>query len=104
VSLTNRLSQPQKIVVIIALAAALLTLGSYLIGLGGDRTGSFGWYAYAPLNASQSAGGFIVGASTSFWQHGWVRLFIWLVLTAVWALAAVTLLRPPREAPSASQP
>jgi len=87
---------------IIDLGAALLTLGSYLIGLGGGSTVSFGWYAYAPLNAASSGGGLINGDSPSFWQHGWVRLIIWLALTVLWALAAIGILRPARQAPPTS--
>jgi hypothetical protein len=102
VPLTSRLSQPQKIVVVVALGAALLTLGSYLIGLGGGSTASFGWYAYAPLNAASSGGRLITGGSPSFWQHGWVHLIIWLALTLIWALAAIWVLRPARQAPPAS--
>ena len=99
VRITDRLSQPQKIVVVVALGAALLTVGSYLIGLSGGSTVTFGWYAYAPLNAASSGGGLITGDSPSFWQHGWARLIIWLALTVVWALAAIWLLRPARPAP-----
>jgi len=102
VPLTSRLSQPQKIVVVVALGAALLTLGSYLIGLGGGSSVTFGWYAYAPLTANSSGSGLVTGDSPSFWQHGWAHLIIWLALTAVWALAAIWVLRPARQAPPAS--
>jgi hypothetical protein len=45
--LTDRLSQPQRIVVVVALGVACGTAGIYLVNLG--STVSFGWYAYAPL-------------------------------------------------------
>jgi hypothetical protein len=102
VPLTDRLSQPQKIVVVVALGAALLTVGSYLIGLGGGSTVSFGWYAYAPLSAASSGGRLVTGDSPSFWQHDWARLIIWLALTVLWALAAIGILRPARQAPPTS--
>ena len=46
--LTDRLSQPQKIVIVIALGMALGAVGTYLTSPG-NATG-FGWYAYAPLS------------------------------------------------------
>jgi heme/copper-type cytochrome/quinol oxidase subunit 1 len=45
--LTDRLTQPQRIVVVIALGVACGAVGEYLVNLG---TASFGWYAYAPLS------------------------------------------------------
>ncbi len=99
--ITDRLSQPQKIVAVVALGVASLAVGCYLTTLGGS-TATFGWYAYAPLTAGPSAGALFSGEA--FYQHGWFRLMIWIVLTAVWALASVTLLRPARPTPSASQP
>jgi hypothetical protein len=91
VSQTNRLSHPQKIVVVTALGVAFLAAGSYLTSLGSAET--FGWYAYAPLTSASypSAG-----------LPGWARLVIWLALTAAWALAAIWILRPARQAPPAS--
>jgi hypothetical protein len=90
----SRLSQPQKIVVVVALGAALLPLGTYLISLGGGNSVAPGWYAYAPLTASSNAGGLITGPSVPFWQHSWARLLTWLVLTVIWAVAALWVLRP----------
>src|SRR5579875_2503891 len=43
VRFTDRLSQPQKIVVVVAFGIALATAGNYFLSLG-----NFGWYAYAP--------------------------------------------------------
>jgi hypothetical protein len=102
VRITDRLSQPQKIVTIVALGAALLAAGSYLISLAGNSTAAFGWYAYAPLSANSPGSGLVTGAPASFWQHGWVHLIIWLALTLIWALAAIWVLRPARQAPPAS--
>lgn len=89
--LTGRLSQPQRIVVIIALGVACGTAGIYLVSLG--STVSFGWYAYAPL--SQAAYPPHTGPA------GWLRLIIWLALIGLWALASIWVLRPsPEESPS----
>jgi heme/copper-type cytochrome/quinol oxidase subunit 1 len=89
--LTDRLSQPQRIVVVIALGVACGTAGIYLVSLG--STVSFGWYAYAPL--SQAAYPPHAGLA------GWLRLIIWLALIGLWALASIWVLRPsPEESPS----
>jgi heme/copper-type cytochrome/quinol oxidase subunit 1 len=45
--LTDRLSQPQKIVVVIALGVACGAAGNYLVSRGSTVSG---WYAYAPLS------------------------------------------------------
>jgi hypothetical protein len=68
--LTDRLSQPQKIVVVIALGMAFGAAGMYLVNLG--YTAGGGWYAYAPL--SQAAYPPDTGLA------GWLRLIIWLAL------------------------
>ncbi len=87
--LTDRLSQPQKIVVVVALGAALGAAGTYLVGLG--NTAAFGWYAYAPLSQA---------AYPATGLHGWARLLIWLALICLWALLSVRVLRPsPEQAP-----
>jgi heme/copper-type cytochrome/quinol oxidase subunit 1 len=89
--LTDRLSQPQRIVVVIALGVACGTAGIYVVNLG--STVSFGWYAYAPL--SQAAYPPHTGLA------GWLRLIIWLALIGLWALASIRVLRPsPKESPS----
>jgi TRAP-type C4-dicarboxylate transport system permease small subunit len=87
--LTDRLSQPQRIVIVVALGVACAAAGAYLVNLGGN-TASFGWYAYAPL--TQAADLPHTGLP------GWARLIIWLALTGLWALASIRVLRPsPRE-------
>ena len=83
--LTDRLSQPQKIVVVVALGMAFGAVGTYIASLG--NASAFGWYAYAPLTQ-----GVIDPAQTEL--HGWVRLLIWLVLIGLWALLSVRILRP----------
>lgn len=81
--LIDRLSWPQRVVVVVAFGLALGTAGSYLVSLGGGpRTG---WYAYSPLTSSLDAPG--TGLP------GWLRLIIWLALIAVWALASIRVLR-----------
>jgi heme/copper-type cytochrome/quinol oxidase subunit 1 len=86
--LTDRLSQPQRIVVVIALGAACGATGIYLVSLG--SAASFGWYAYAPLSQA--------GYSPHAGLAGWLRLIIWLALIGLWALASVRVLRPNPEA------
>jgi hypothetical protein len=89
VRLTDRLSQPQKIVVVLALGMAFGAAGTYLVGLG--NTSASGWYAYAPLSQA---------AYPATGLHGWARLFIWLALIGLWALLSVRVLRPsPDQAP-----
>ena len=82
--LTDRLSQSQKIVVVIALGMACAAAGLYLVHLG-NTVGS-GWYAYAPL------------AQAAYPPHtglaGWLCLIIWLALVGLWALVSIRVLRP----------
>jgi len=85
--LTDRLSQPQKIVVVIALGAALAAIGIYLANLGNGAL--YGWYAYAPLVQS--------GRLPGTGLPGWARLIIWLALISLWALASLQVLRPHPE-------
>ena len=82
--LTARLSQPQRIVVVIAFGMALGAAGIYLVNLG-----NFGWYAYTPL--SQAISPLRTGMA------GWLRLIIWLLLICLWALGSIRVLRPPDE-------
>jgi heme/copper-type cytochrome/quinol oxidase subunit 1 len=86
--LTDRLGQPQRIVVVIAFGLACGAAGIYLVSLGSTASG---WYAYAPLTQSISP------------PHpalaGWLRLIIWLALISLWALVSIRVLRPSPEAP-----
>ena len=81
------LSLAQRIIVVIALGMALAIVGGFLDTLGGGFTG--GWFAYAPL----TRGTYFPGAG----PPPWVRLIIWLLLTGIWALASIRVLRPGRE-------
>jgi hypothetical protein len=85
--LTDWLSRPQRIVVVIAWALALAAAGIYLTSLGGAS--GFGWYAYAPLAHS------VAFPHTGL--PGWARLIVWLALIALWALGSVWVLRPAPE-------
>jgi hypothetical protein len=86
VRLTDRLSQPQKIVVVIAFGMALGAAGIYLVNLG-----TFGWYAYSPLSQ--------VASPPRTGLTGWLRLIIWLVLICLWALGSIRILRPSPDEP-----
>ena len=88
--LTDRLSQPQRIVVVIALGVACGAAGMYLVNLGSTVSG---WYAYAPLSQA------VYPPHTG--PAGWLRLIIWLALAALWALVSIRVLHPsPEEPPS----
>jgi hypothetical protein len=94
--LTDWLSQPQKVVIVIALGMALAVAGAYVAGPGNATAG--GWYAYATVGQGPFSGaGFL-------WTHtrlrGWERLLIWLALIGLWALVSARVLRPsPEQAP-----
>lgn len=87
--LTDRLSQPQRIVVVIALGMAFGAVGIYLADLG--NTVGFGWYAYSPLSQQFYA--------THTGLGGWLRLIVLLALIVLWALVSVRILRPSPEEP-----
>jgi len=84
--LTDRLSQPQKIVVVIALGMAFGVAGIYLTNRG--NTAGFGWYGYAPFSEA------------AFPLRTGQRLIIWVALISLWALASVRVLRPSRGEPA----
>jgi len=79
------LSKSQRVVVVVAFGLAIGTLGSYLVTLGSGSVAS-GWYAYSPLSSGPLV------APTGL--HPWLRVLIWLVLIAVWALGSIRVLRP----------
>ena len=87
--LTDRLSQPQKIVIVIALGTALGAAGIYLTSPG--NTTGFGWYAYAPP--------FQPAYPPRTGLAGWLRLIIWLALIGLWALVSIRVLRSSPEEP-----
>jgi heme/copper-type cytochrome/quinol oxidase subunit 1 len=84
----RRVHLPQKVVLLVALAAALDVVGRYLISLGGGTPADFGWFGYAPLTQANQVAG--VGLAS------WVQLLIWLGVIAVWLVLALRILRPPR--------
>jgi hypothetical protein len=81
----DRLSLPQRIVLVIAAGVACTAVGCYFTVTG--RPASAGWYAYAPFGS---------GALTYSGKAltGWQLLLIWLGLVAGWALASLWVLRP----------
>jgi hypothetical protein len=86
--LTGRLSQPQRIVIVIAFGMALGVAGTYLVSIGQPE---FGWVAYTPLSQTIS--------SPHTGLAGWLRLLIWLLLICLWALGSIQVLRPSRDEP-----
>lgn len=86
--LTDRLSQPQRIVVVIALGMAFGAAGIYIVNLGNPV---FGWYACTPLSQ--------VVHQPHTGLAGWLRLIIWLALIGLWALMSVRMLRPSQGEP-----
>jgi hypothetical protein len=93
----DRLSKPQRIIVVIALGIAFDAVGTYVMNRGNPFANS-GWYGFAPLTPgiSEFSGGFYAVPTG---LHGWVRLLIWLALIALWALASIRVLRPASEQP-----
>jgi len=89
----------QRVVLIVALAFALYVVGMWLTNL--DTHPFTGWVAYAPLS-NTSFSPYVGGL------HPWVRVVIWLLLTIVWTVTSLSLLRPLRashdEAPSGTTP
>jgi tryptophan-rich sensory protein len=77
----DKLSNAQRVVVVVALGAAFLAVGSYLVSLGQPGI-AVGWTGFAPLTAP------------SVRRPGWVPLIVWLILTFLWAVVAIWLLRP----------
>lgn len=75
----------QRITLVVALASALRTVGSYTV----NRRASYGWFAY-PEQAYLSVGG----------DPGWHPVpaaLLWIALIAIWAAASVWLLGAPRR-------
>jgi heme/copper-type cytochrome/quinol oxidase subunit 1 len=77
----DKLSKAQRVVIVVALGAAFLAVGSYLVNLGQPAI-AFGWTGYAPLTVP------------SVRRPGWVPLVLWLVLTCLWAAVSIRVLRP----------
>ena len=79
----DKLSKAQRVVIVVALGAAFLAVGSYILSLG-EHGVAFGWTGYAPLTAPAE-------------RPAWLDLIVWLALTCLWALVSITLLRPSRH-------
>lgn len=79
----DNLCKAQRVVVVVAIGAAFIALGSYFNNRG-QRGLAFGWTGYAPLTVGAPAIGL----------PAWLLLVVWLALTAVWAVVSIRLLRP----------
>jgi heme/copper-type cytochrome/quinol oxidase subunit 1 len=79
----DRLSLPQRVVIVVALGLGLAAAGGFVASLGSLAAG---WYAYAPLTST----GYLPGNGIP----PWLRLIIWLALIVIWAAASVRLLKP----------
>lgn len=77
----------QRIVLVVALAAALRTVGTFMV----NRRDGGGWFSYAPLSDVP-----IYPAADSGW-HPVQAAVLWIALIALWAAASVWLLGPPRR-------
>jgi hypothetical protein len=82
------LNMAQPVVIVVALGVGLVLFGRWLVGYWQGDT--FGWVAYAPLSGATNAPRALL--------HPWVRLVIWLALTAVWAAGSLAVLST-RHAP-----
>ena len=75
----------QRIVLVIALALVLGTLGMYIVALG-TRSAYFGWFGYAPLTRGINIVG---GPDLAPWQ----QLLVWIGLIGVWAAVSMLVLK-----------
>ena len=97
--LTDRLSQPQKIVIVLALGMAFGAAEDLPRRPWEHIRG--GWYAYAPLSQTPFTG---TGLFTATRPHGWLRLLIWLALIGLWALLSVRVCDLHRNKPRTTTP
>ena len=83
----DRLGLAQRIILVVASALLLGTVGVYVSTLG-TPTANFGWFGYAPL----SGGIHVVsdGPDLTAWQ----QLLVWIGLILVWAVGSVVVLKP----------
>jgi hypothetical protein len=84
----RRFNFAQRVVVVIGLGVALYLFGSWVTNLGSHLP--TGWAAFAPLSGA-SLTPFVGGL------HPWVRLVLWLMLTVVWMVSSLFLVRSPRD-------
>ena len=81
------LNLAQRIVLVVALAAALRTVGIYTVS---PRRGG-GWFAYTPLSGES-----FLPVNDSGWDPAQAAI-LWLVLIALWAMVSIWLLGPTRR-------
>lgn len=79
-----RLGVRQRVVIVVAIGAALLAVGDYITSLGIPT----GWMSYAPLRVPFPGGS---GLSAG------PRLAVWLLLTALWLAVSLFILREQPE-------
>lgn len=73
----------QRIVLVVALGVSFGILGEYVVSLGDHFSG---WTAYAPLSAP-------IPSVPHVGLAPWLRVIVWIGLSAVWAAMSVWLLR-----------
>jgi hypothetical protein len=83
----GRLNGGQRIIVVIGIGIALYLFGEWLIGFW--EGGSFGWVGYAPLSQAPLPSVVVL--------HPWVRLLIWLAITAIWVIASLGIMSTRRR-------
>ena len=81
--LTDRLNLAQRIVVVVATGIALAAIGVYLTNRG-STMGGHHFMSSVPIRIRPR-------------PPRWLRLIIWLVLDGIWAVAALVVLRSPRD-------
>ncbi|MCL2583863.1 MAG: hypothetical protein FWE35_15575 [Streptosporangiales bacterium] len=85
---TDRLSLPQRIVVIIALALAFAVIGDYIPSFATTTV-------HVPGNASERTSAYqsTLTLSVHMGLPGWLQLVIWLILLVAWTLVSIRILR-----------
>jgi hypothetical protein len=89
VKLLAKLSQSQRVVIVVALGAIIFFCGEWIT----DVTTFTGWVAYAPLSGATSS---VHHRDLTF---GWV-IWIWIGLTVAWAVLSGIVLHRPKVEPS----
>ena len=80
--LIDGLNTAQRIVIVVATGIALAAIGIYLANRGSTMDGDF--MSSVPIRIRPA-------------PPRWLRLIIWLVLDGIWAVAALVVLRSPRD-------
>lgn len=81
----GRLNLGQRFVIVIALGVSLYLFAQWLIGYWEFGSSGFGWVAYAPLSTA--------GPLPRVLLHPWVVFLIRLLLTLIWMMLSIALLR-----------